>query len=419
MTYETSLKLKSKSLLCLLFILNTLAFAQDVILKSLKAYTAGDETSLPVIYYSMEGGGNNITIEFDIEAEFIPGLNVVFRFCDKDWKPTGNNFLINYGKNIAYFLDFITLPNTVEEAQYRFKGNFPSDFSDVEFPFSGKWMFFITESNDTSIVYGTGKFFVVHEEVPLNTALKREQLEDKSYFPADLAKVFNVTSEFNLPDELTPAFISQIEIIENQKISNPVIVNREFNTNQRQYYWDGSSKFSFTARDIQPGNEYRQADLRNINVFNSKNVKSQFDGIEYSRFFKDAPDDLNGGSILTNYRDEFATYLNVTFSIRPPDEIMGNIFLVGAFNSWQLLPEYEMANNTGLYTKTVPLKRGIYDYQYVLADVINGKIKNENWLILEGNNWQTTNVYHVFLYYNDPNYGGYDKLIGYSKIMSR
>jgi len=410
--------LKNKSLLLLLIIFNTFTFSQNVVIKSLKAYVTGDETSFPVIYYSPEVS-NNITIEFDVESEFIPSLNVVFRYCDKDWNPTNNLFLINQGKNIAYFLDLVTLPTTVEDAKYRFKGNFPSDFVDVEFPFSGKWMFFITESNDASVVYATGRFYVVAEEIALNTTIKREQLEDKVYFPADLAKIFNVTSEFSLPDELFPAFVTHIEIVENQKVYYPIIVDRNFNTNQRQFYWDGNRKFTFTARDILPGNEYRQVDLRNINVFNSKNVKAQFDGIEYSRFFKEPIKDLNGGSILTNFKDEFATYLNVTFSIRPPDEVIGNVFLVGAFNNWQLLPEYEMENNGGLFTKTIPLKRGIYDYQYVLADVINGKIKNENWVVLEGNNWQATNVYHVFLYYEDQNYGGYDKVIGYSKIISR
>ncbi|OGU73514.1 MAG: hypothetical protein A2V93_06515 [Ignavibacteria bacterium RBG_16_34_14] len=409
--------MKNKSLLLLLLIFNTFTFSQNVIIKSLRAYTTGDETSLPVIYYSQKGG-NNITIEFDVECEFIPNLNVVFRYCDKDWNPTDNLFLINHGKNIAYFLDLVTLPATVEDAKYRFKGNFPSDFEDVEFPFSGKWTFYITESNDTSVVYAMGRFYVIYEEVIMGTTIKREQLEDKVYFPADLAKVFNITTEFSLPDELFPAFVTHIEIVENLKIYDAIVVDRNFNTNQRQFYWDGNRKFTFTARDILPGNEYRQVDLRNINVFNSKNVKAQFDGIEYSRFFKDAPRDLNGGSILTNFRDEFATFLNVTFSFRPPDEIRGNIFLTGAFNNWQLLPDYEMTNNSGLYTETIALKRGVYDYQYVLADVINGAIKNENWVVLEGNTWEATNVYHVFLYYEDQNYGGYDKIIGYSKIIS-
>jgi hypothetical protein len=401
-------------LLCLFPASFTLS--QKVELKSLRVYSAQDETSLPVI---VQSENSNIAIEFDLESEFIPNLNIVFRFCDKDWNPTNNIFLLNIGKNIAYFLELKTLPTTVEKARYHFKGEFPGNYEDVEFPFSGKWMFYITESDDSTKVYGSGKFYVIQDDVALRVNVKREQLEDKVYFPSDLAKIFNITATFNLPDEMFPVFVDHLEIVENHKIHQTVIVDRGFNTNRRQFYWDGNRKFSFTARDIYPGNEYRQVDLRDINVFNSKNVKAQFDGIEYSRFFKKAPKDLNGGSIFTNFKNEFATYLNVTFSIRPPDEIFGNIFLTGTFNNWQLLPDYEMNDDYGLYTKTIELKRGIYDYQYVVADVINNTIKNDDWLVLEGNTWDTSNVYHVFLYYKDQNYGGYDRIIGYSKIISR
>jgi hypothetical protein len=399
----------------LTLILTTFLFSQQIEIKSLRAYIGGDETSLPVLTAESEP----LIIEFDIKSEFIPNLNILFRYCDKNWNPTNNIFLLNIGKNTAYFLDFETLPSTVEDARYHFKGHYPNRHDEVEFPFSGKWMFYITESNDTSIVYGSGKFYVVYEEIALNVSIKREQLEDKVYFPADLARVFNITASTVLTDELFPAYVEQVEIIENQKLFYPIIVDRSFNTNTRQFYWDGNRKFTFMARDIYPGNEYRQVDLRNINIFNSKNVKAQFDGIEYSRFFQTAKPDLNGGSILTNYKDQYATYLNVTFSVRPPEETGGNIFLVGAFNNWKLLPEYEMTNINGLYNITLELKRGIYDYQYVTADVINKVIKNENWVVLEGNNYETRNIYHVFLYYRDPNYGGYDKIIGYQKVESR
>ncbi len=182
---------------------------------------------------------------------------------------------------------------------------------------------------------------------------------------------------------------------------------------------DGDRKISFIIRDIHPGNEYRRTDLRDINRFNSKNVQAQFDGIEYSRFFKPGRRDLNGGYLLTDFRNEFADYLDVKFSIRPPFEVFQSIFLVGAFNDWKLLPEFEMENIGGVYSKTIELKRGAYDYQYVAADVINNRIKNEDWIVLEGNFWETENLYHIFIYYNDPNYGGYDRIIGYRLILSR
>ena len=394
-------------------------FSQTPIIKSLKVYAGDNETSFPVLIQPGKSD-NQITIEFDVQSEVIPYMSIVFRFCDKNWTPYQNMFLLNQGKNIFYNLSFFRLPNTViNDAKYHFRDSFPDNKGTVDFPFSGKWRFYITDSQDTSLVYGQGKFYVVDPVIAMQDTVKNEQLEDKVYFPTDLSKVFNITTGFNLPPELFPANVELLEIIDNQKISYPVIIDRNFNTNTRQYYWDGNRKFTFIARDILPGNEYREVDLRNTNIFSAKDVKAHLDEVEYSRFFKQGHKDLNGGSILTRYNDDYATYLNVTFTIRPPSEVPSNIYLVGAFNNWIVSPDYKLNENYGLYTITIPLKRGIYDYQYVVAGDRYGQIVNPDWVILEGNDWSTSNNYQIFLYYNDPNYGGYDRIIGYQQIKSR
>ena len=391
--------------------------AADVEIKSLKSYS-DNKTALPVIIVGEESA-SYLNIEFDIKSASIPNLKIVFRFCDKNWNATDNVFLANFGQNVSTELEVYNLPTTIEDARYGYFGSFPDEKGYVSFPFSGKWKFYITDSFDTSVVYAVGKFYVIKEELNLNVTIKKQLMEDKTYFPQDLARVFNLTASFNLPDELFPNFVDEVEIIENKKLEYPIIVDRKFNTDYRQYYWDGNRSFSFSAKDIRPGNEYRETDSRNTNKFNSKNIKAQFDGLEYSRFFTNGNKDLNGSFLLTNPENAFASYLNVTFSIRPPDPSFGDIYLVGAFNDWIVLPQYKMENSGGIYSKTIELKRGIYDYQYVTADYINNQIKNIDWLTLEGNNWQTTNEYYIFLFYNDPNYGGYDKIIAYKKIISK
>ena len=387
-------------------------------IKNLRCYPYGDETALPVVAMGTE----NITglvIEFDLDSKFVPDLNIVFRFCDRNWKPMNNVFLSNYGQSIAYNIDFSNLPSSVQYAVYHYKGAFPDPKGYVSFPYSGKYMFFVTDALDTSMVFASGQFYVVFPEVELNTNLKKESLEDKTYYPLELGRVFNITSKFNLPDKLFPGFVTSMEIVENQKIYNPYIVDRSFNTNTRQFYWDGNRDFTFMIRDILPGNEYRQTDLRNTNKFPSQNVKAQFDGIEYPRFDIFGNRDLNGGEALTNFNNEYADYLNVAFSFRPADNFYGDIYLTGAFNNWQVLPAYKMLNDGGLYNKTIELKRGIFDYQYVTADLINGEIKNQDWIRLEGNFWETENVYHIFIFYQDPGFGGFDRIIAYQKLTSK
>ena len=395
------------------FVLWGYSFPQDVTIKSLKAYS-GKETDLPVL-----SGGQSLSIEFDVQSDYEPFLTVIFRFCDRNWKPTNNIFLLNQGGYTAYDLEFYTLPATVTDVRYHIKGTFPDADGFVSFPFSGKWRYYITDSQDTSKVYADGKFYVVFNDVNLSTTIKNALLEDETFFPTDLAKVFNITSVLNLPEEFFPGYVDHLEIIENHKIEYPVIVDRNFNTNRRQYYWDGNRNFTFTARDIRPGNEYRQTDLRNFNKFGQREAKAQFDGLEYSRFFKQGREDLNGGFILTKFQDDYATYIDVTFSIRPPNSGFNNVYLVGSFNDWLVLPEYKMNDDYGVFKKTITLKRGIYDYQYVTADVINNSLKNIDWYSLEGNSYETINQYYLFLYYKDPNFGGYDRIIGYQKILSR
>ncbi len=410
-----------KPLLFLLFIIVPFKIilpqygADGFIVKSLNVYTTDDEIALPVLT-----GNNKLVIEFDVQGEYIPNMNVVFRFCDKGWTPTKNIFLLNTAYSTAYFLDFDELPVTViDDARYHNKSTYPDDRGQVRFPFSGKWRFYLTDTQDSSIVYATGKFFVVEDLVDMEILLKRDELADKNYWPVELAKRFSLTSDFYLPEQFYPAFVDKIEIIDDQRIYYPIIVDRNTNTLFRFYKWDANRHFTFTARDIPAGNEFRQVDIRNPNLYLGRDVDAKLDGIEYSRFFLNYETiDLNGGKIYENYRDAYSTYHNVTFSIRPPDDVYGDIFLVGAFNDWLLSPDYQMYNSNGVFSITTYFKRGVYDYQYVVGEIEDGDVVNADWLILEGNTWTNKKEFDVFLYYNEQDKGGYERIIGYKRVKN-
>ncbi len=387
----------------------------EFIIKSLNIYTTNNEIALPVLT-----GDNKLVIEFDVQGKFIPNMNIVFRFCDKGWTPTKNIFLLNTSYSTAYFLDFEELPVTlIDDARYHNKSTYPDDRDQVRFPFSGKWRFYLTDTQDSSIVYATGKFFVIEDLVDMDILLKRDELEDKNYWPVELAKRFSLTSDFYLPEQFYPAFLDKIEIIDDQRIYYPIIVDRNTNTMFRFYKWDANRHFTFTARDIPAGNEFRQVDIINPDLYIGRDLNAQLDGIEYSRFFLDyEKNDLNGGKIYENYRDAYSTYHNITFSIRPPDDVYGDIFLVGAFNDWLISPDYQMFNSDGIFSTIVTLKRGIYDYQYVVGEIENGSVINADWLILEGNTWTNKKEFDVFLYYNEQDKGGYERIIGYKRVRN-
>lgn len=401
-----------KQLLILLIVIYGISFCQQVEIKSLKAYT-DQPTTLPILFHNKQ-----LHIEFDINSATEPSLVIVFRFCDKNWKPYDNIFLKNVGNDIERNLFLERLPSTVANAQYHFAGAVPNRSKYVSFPFDGNWKYYITDFQDTTQIYAQGRFFVVDSLVSLKVFKKNEQLEDKNYFPTDLNKVFNIETDFYLGSDFTPSYVQGVEIIENHKVDYPEFVDRNFNTNTKQYYWDGDRRFKFIDRQIRPGNGYRQTDFRDVNKFNTENINAQIDGLEYSRFFQFSDNDLNGGDALLNYKNNNADYLNVTFSFKPPDNSYDNIFIVGSFNNWKVSPEYELKRSGEQFYITESLKRGIYDYQFVTGDVDGNQISNINWYVFEGNFYETSNDYYIFLFYSDPNYGGYDRIIGFYKLRT-
>ncbi len=402
-------------ILTFLFLLTLKTFAEEIQIKSLRVYSSINETSLPVIDNS-DPLKKFIIIEFDVQSSYAPNLNIVFKFCNKDWEPYDNVFLANYGFNTEYNLNLEKLPLRVTDARYHYIGKFPN--KNVTFPFSGKWKFYITDSHDPNKIYGEDKFYVVYPEVDLKTSIEKKRLEYVIPEFASLGRTINIKTFFKLSDTLYYSYIELIEIIENKKILYPIMIEKDKVTDKYYFEWNGINEFLFIAKDIKPGNEYRQTDLRDTNKFFLKNVNAQYDGIEVSDFYKKRKKDFNGGAILIDYKSEYAEYMNVTFKLRAPENLNSSIFLTGEFNNWQILPEFEMTNNDGLFYLTTELKRGIYDYQYVTAVNNNGEIKNIDWYALEGNFWETENDYHIFLFYKTQEKGGYDKIIGYKKINS-
>ena len=397
----------------LIFLLSiTLIAEDDFEIKSLRVYQSHDETSFPIVFPS-----SKIAIEFDIKSDHTPNWEILFRFCDQYWEPYEDYLFAHEMYNTERNLWFEVLPFRGDRARYHYKETFPND--NVSFPFAGKWMFYIVDSNDPDYIYGSGKFYVINQnEVFLKTSLQDQRLEGLDPDPAVFGQIYNLKVSFNLPDSLFTQQVINIEIVENRKIEYPIVLDKTYDNQWRFYEIDGAKSLSFYAKDIQPGGEYRQVNLMSKTKYNPPKTSAHFDGVEVSGKFKPSGRDFNGGSKLMNFKNEYAEYMDVEFRLRLPDNYYQNIFLVGSFNNWEILPDYLMDEDNGLFTQTIELKRGIYDYQYVTADIIDDYLENESWIELEGNDWRTRNEYHLFLYYDSPELGGYDKIIGYKKIIS-
>lgn len=222
------------------------------------------------------------------------------------------------------------------------------------------------------------------------------------------------------------------------EIINPMSsVHVTIRQNQR---WDNAKedvKPSFLREDInqiefrtydmdktfQAGNEFRFVDFRSLNYPGQNTLKLDKtrkpyqlyvnpDGTRNGQAYAQYPD-MNGGFTIdnTDYRQEpwiSAQYLMVNFELFSPD-LTGDVYVIGAFNGWGRNTENKMVYKEGKYSSNILLKQGFYNYQY-WADK-DGDDPNR----VEGNHFQTENVYEVLVYYR-PFQPNADLLIGYFVI---
>ncbi|NOX18864.1 MAG: DUF5103 domain-containing protein [Chlorobi bacterium] len=403
--------MKIKNILLVLFFFASAAFAQDFEIKSLQVYVGNNQAAFPVVRQN-----GRLTIEFDIMTEEMPNLAIKFLFCDREWVPYENIFLNNSFRNIDYGLWFDQLPTTVKLADYHFKDTYPKR-NEVEFNFSGKWIFQIVDSQNEDIVFAEGYFYVIIPEVNIDVGLAKKNIRQSGFSNSAMDKVYELTVNFSLHDNLFPENVLDVEVVQNHKMFFPYVLKRE-NTSLRFFEWNGTNKFLFGAQDIIPGNSYRQTNLLDRNRFIPPATNAQLDRIETSNFYVQPRRDFYGGEKLLNFNNEDAQYMDVKFWLRE-DNYDKDVFLVGAFNDWYPSPEYQMKNDDGLYTISIELKRGIYDYQYISGYDVKGEIVDLDWYYFEGNDWDRDNLFNVFVYYAAPEEGGYDKIIGFAKLTTK
>jgi hypothetical protein len=218
-------------------------------------------------------------------------------------------------------------------------------------------------------------------------------------------------------------YITTVDIYENWKIHYPYRI--DFNERKNYTFVSGFPANSriFKIWNILPGNEYRQIDLRSEKIYPNGQPVIPISGIDKIRKFWQGEQDMDGGCMIVD-EGMYSEYLEVMFRLEIDPEagkkLKGDIYIVGCFNNWKPtiddMLKYDALRNYYFVKKW--LKRGIYDYQYVIGYF--DKAKNDvvvlDWIELEGNDWKTGNLYQIVVYYRDPNFGGFDRIIGFKKI---
>lgn len=416
-----------RQLIIILF-LAQIVYTQNLIeLKSLRTYSIKDEILPPIIVYNdfnqvgIEDTSNDfIVIEFDVKSSLKPNLQIIFQFCDKNWKPLDNIFLQNFGKDKFYNLQFKVAPNGVKSYNYTFKQTFPDERGQITFPFSGKYKFLITEFGNDKKVYGEGYFIVVYQKFPIEVFYSKELIDDSLSNIMDSNRRDKIQVNVEIPKTYDVFRQNEIEIVQNHKFFHSSFIN----FNQKSRYEFGrylkNNIKQYVKRDFYPVNEYRQLDLTDIKKYPNDRLLTSFNGIDVARIFNYGGQDFDGGMKYYRKDDIYNEYLDYRFDLTLPYPADGDVYVVGSFNNWKIDEKYKMEKSGNYYSLVVNLKRGIYDYQYVVVKETHysPKVTKIDWIEIEGNSWNTKNTYYIFVYYNNPDYGGWDEIVAFAELKT-
>lgn len=357
-------------------------------------------------------GGTGLILEFDALLEDYLFLQARIVHCNADWRPSR-----------LTDIEFLSEYNSFDLNDFEYSVNTKTLFVHYTFQVpltrvSGNYAVVIYQNSDVKDVVLTRRFVVYENTVSVSPSI--------GVSSGVSSRNFNQQVEFSLNyrglNVSNPLLDFHVVVRQNQRWDNalrglkPTLVRRD------QKYLE---YHHFTMENnFKGGNEFRFIDLRTYS----------FRGQHIAHINKESnpitalivPDENRNRQVYSQYRDlngQYfletretqaglleADYIDVTFQLNSNQKIGGDVYVIGAFNDWNKLPEYRLNYDKArqMYWKTFSLKQGVYSYMY--------HVDNDPYYF-EGSFFQTENEYDILIYYREPGYFA-DRVVGYQAFRS-
>ncbi len=356
-----------------------------------------------------------LVLKFDeVDVDEAYSYNAKILHCDAQWRRSSL-------KSMEYLYDF----NEFNIEQYEFSINRVVPYTHYTFvlpkvKLPGNYLLVVYKNFDQTDIAFVRRFVVYDNKIGIDAA---PSIIGSAVRSTDQSIEFTINySQYQV---LNPLQELTVVIRQNDRWDNalsqlkPTIYREDIS---QLIYRDYNPESSFKA-----GNEFRFFDLTSVR-YNMRNVdritenehridaylgKDKFRGYEPYTMIPD----LNGGYYIENkdYGNHHieSEYVHTHFFLETPGNVRDNIYLAGRFTDWRQSEAQKMklVNETGIYTCSMLLKQGMYDYQYLVP----GYKDNPN--IIEGNHQLTNNLYEILVYYYHPTYRT-DLLVGYVTLTS-
>ena len=359
------------------------------------------------------GQAQALVLEFDLLGNKPESYQAKIFHCTSDWQLS----IIN---EIEYINDL----NEFQVRNYQTSFNTKIDYLHYNFiipkvKVSGNYLLLIYRNNQEEDRMISQRFMIYENKVsvipepkaPLGIIdqEKKQQIDFNISYPlyqipkpeTDLKIIVRQNYRWNkINDKLKPASVSA--------------------TDRMLYYNYSNGETCFLG-----GNEYRKFDARNtrflgyriatLNLKDSLGVVVETDesrvGQSYIR-----NNDNNGGYVLGKTGAQIpireCDYIKVSFQLSLKDKPTGEVYVIGGFSNWEILPQNKLVYNPkkDLYQAQAQFKQGQYDYIYV---VLKDGVIDE--VAIENSHQMTENNYDILVYYR-PMSSRSDRLIGYRKF---
>ncbi|MCB2222326.1 MAG: DUF5103 domain-containing protein [Bacteroidetes bacterium] len=388
-------------------------------IKTVQLYRQGFELSPPILKFNTN---EKLRLAFDdLNAD---GKEYAFTIihCNAEWLPSDlETYEYIDGYDEDYIYDFEYSSNTIVPYTH-YELEFPT--TDLIPKLPGNYILKVYFENPDS-VYFTRRLYIVDQKVKFEGSIKQPTvIADRNYKQEVDFSV--TTSNYRI---LNPYKDLKVVVMQNGRWDNAItnLKPKMAVSNKLDYNFDAGENV------FDGGNEFRTVDIKSLQYNTESIAKIEykgFDGYEitlrpderktFQQYKKE--DDINGRFLIKTEDQEdtniASEYVQVHFFLPYPVPIIeGSIYIKGELTGWNYSPLSKMTYDYKKhgYTKTMLLKQGFYNYQYVLK---YDQQKTGEVSFIEGNHWETENEYTIYLYNREQGIT-YDKLIGIMHLNSR
>lgn len=395
--------------------IDTMTGIFDEKFRSLQVRVAGFPFAPPIITLFSD---DCIEISFDELADSRSYLRYQLIHCNADWKPSGlveSEYLegFNFGNiedwdysrttRVNYIHYNIILPNP-----------------DMQFTVSGNYLLQVYREDDPDTILLQARFMVSEATALVSGDVL--SVTDIDYNDAHQQVSVAVDATNSHVEDIFNDLM--VYVSQNGRLDNEVMVRQPLRTSGKTAIYEHLRPLIFKA-----GNEYRRMEIvsRHYPGMGVANI-DYYDPYFHATLLTDLPrsedrysydQTQHGRFFIREYNsdrsDLEADYFVTHFTLDLPEQPECNIFLDGDFVNRRFDPASIMTYNraSGLYEKTLLLKQGAYNYQYLL--VCPGARSGDT-APIEGDRFQTCNEYTVKVYHRRRG-ERYDRLIGSTTLF--